>query len=102
MYNLISRQEAIDALNEQRALYCDNSPESFGRLSYDEKCRVDEIDTAIGTIVNLPPARPNQKVGKWQVMVDRGGFTDWFCSLCGGSGRGDYSFCPWCSAKMED
>ena len=54
----ISRQAAIDALKEHRKLFCDNTPKTFRRLPYHEKCRVDEIDTAIATLVNLPSAQP--------------------------------------------
>ena len=56
MNDLISRQAAIDALKEHRALYCDNTPDTFSKLSYAEKSRVDELDTAIATLVNLPSA----------------------------------------------
>ena len=58
MDDLISRQQAIDAMKEHRALYCDNTPDTFSKLSYAEKSRVDELDTAIATLVNLPPAQP--------------------------------------------
>ena len=58
MSDLISRQAAIDALKEHRALYCDNTPVSCSKLSYAEKSRVDELDTAIATLVNLPSAQP--------------------------------------------
>ena len=61
MKDLIERQAAIDALREHRALYCDNTPETFSKLSYAEKSRVDELDTAIATLVNLPPAQPEQR-----------------------------------------
>ena len=57
--SLIKRQAAIDALKEHRALYCDNTPNSFSKLSYAEKSRVDELDTAIATLVNLPSAQPD-------------------------------------------
>lgn len=52
--DLISRQAVLDALKEHRALYCDNTPDTFSKLSYAEKSRVDELDTAIATIINLP------------------------------------------------
>ena len=58
MDDLISRQAAIDELKEHRALYCDNTPDTFSKLSYAEKSRVDELDTAIATLVNLPSAQP--------------------------------------------
>ena len=60
MSDLISRQAAIDALKEHRALYCDNTPDTFSKLSYAEKSRVDELDTAIATLVNLPSAQPER------------------------------------------
>ena len=42
------------------------------------------------------------KRGRWEV-VDKGhGFSDWKCSVCGGSGRGDYLICPWCGARMDE
>ena len=54
--DLISRQAVLDSLKEHRALYCDNTPETFSKLSYAEKSRVDELDTAIATIISLPSA----------------------------------------------
>lgn len=56
--DLISRKDAIDVLKEHRALYCDNTPGTFSKLSYVEKSRVDELDAAIATLVNLPSAQP--------------------------------------------
>ena len=61
MVNLIDRQVAIDELKEHRALYCDNTPDTFSKLSYAEKCRVDELDEAIATLVNLPSAQPEPR-----------------------------------------
>jgi hypothetical protein len=57
MDDLISRQEAIEALKEHRNLFCDNTPETFSKLSYAEKSRVDELDMAIATLINLPSAQ---------------------------------------------
>ena len=85
MNDLISRQAAIDALKEHRALYCDNTPDTFSKLSYAEKSRVDELDTAIATLVNLPSAQPEQ-----QIPQMRG----WVCPVCG-RGLSPYtSVCP--------
>jgi len=64
----ISRQAAIDAMKEHRALYCDNTPDTFSKLSYAEKSRVDELDTAIATLVNLPSAQPDH-IGDVTEMV---------------------------------
>ena len=79
MDDLISRQAAIDALKEHRALYCDNTPDTFSKLSYAEKSRVDELDTAIATVVNLPSAEPERKKGTW---VERDARLH-YCSECG-------------------
>lgn len=103
MADLIERSGAIDELKD---MY--QAAEKWGREADDdvikaraESCMASLIEMKL-RIENLPPAQPEQNVGKWTMTVDRGGFTDWFCSSCGGSGRGDYHFCPWCSAKMEE
>jgi len=86
----ISRQAAIDAIKEHRALYCDNTPDTFSKLSYAEKSRVDELDTAISTLVNLPPAQPERKRGEWIKKMrvnETETYTsydpEWYCSCCG-------------------
>ena len=53
----ISRKMAIDKMKEHRSIFCDNTPETFSGLPYGDKCRVDEIDNAIATLVNLPSAQ---------------------------------------------
>lgn len=58
MADLIDRRAAIDALKEHRALFCDNTPNTFSKLSYAEKSRVDELDMAIATLINMPSAQP--------------------------------------------
>ena len=68
MSDLISRQAAIDALKEHRALYCDNTPDTFSKLSYAEKSRVDELDMAIATLINLPSAQP--QLPEWAKKVE--------------------------------
>ena len=55
----ISRQAAIEALKEHRNLFCDNTPETFSGLPYSDKCRVDELDMAIATLINLPSTQPD-------------------------------------------
>ena len=101
MDDLISREQAIEALKEHRALYCDNTPDAFSKLSYAEKSRVDELDTAIATLVNLSPAEP--KRGKW--ILDRSGA--YCCSECMEPCAGYVMmkprdrFCKMCGAKME-
>lgn len=94
MDDLIRRQTAIDELKKGRALFCDNTPESFSRLSYGDKCRVDEIDNAIAVLVNLPPAQQEiirckdcryndleeqTATTRWLPCIDAAWPDDWFC-----------------------
>jgi len=103
--DLISRQAAIDKLKEHRALYCDNTPDTFSILFYAEKIRVDELDTAIATLVNLPSAQPEiePKTGRWiPYRCDM-----YECSVCQRIHTSmdvegcDAEYCPHCGAKME-
>ena len=57
MDDLISRQAAIERLKKHRKVFCKNHME-FTILSDKDKARVDEIDNAIATLVNLPSAQP--------------------------------------------
>lgn len=57
MSDLISRQAAIERLKKHRKVFCKNHME-FTILSDEDKARVDEIDNAIATLVNLPSAQP--------------------------------------------
>ena len=56
-----------------------------------------KIPVMDGTTERLPSA---ERTGEWIMITDKNYFTDWKCSLCGGSGRGDYLFCPNCGARM--
>lgn len=106
MDSLISRQAAIDALKEHRALFCDNTPDTFSKLSYAEKSRMDELDMAIATLINLPSAQPKQKKGKWRkVSADRyvsSAKYVFVCSECDENVIGDWNYCPNCGARMEE
>ena len=99
----IYRQQAIDAMKEHRALYCDNTPDTFSKLSYAEKSRVDELDTAIATLVNLPSAQPERKKGKWidgkgnVKIVGYGAY----CSCCKRESEYVTNYCPNCGARMD-
>ena len=101
MNDLISRQAAIDALKEHRALYCDNTPDTFSKLSYAEKSRVDELDTAIATLVNLPSAQP--ETAKRIVSKSRGGVTLWYqCDKCNEPVDAQDNFCRGCGRRLTD
>lgn len=96
--DLIDRQQATDALKEHRALFCDNTPDSFSKLPYGEKCRVDELDNAIATLVNLPSVQPERKMGQWT--------KDNACPFCGFEPWYErdihtLSFCPNCGADLR-
>lgn len=111
MSDLISRQAVLDLLKEHRALYCDNTPETFSKLSYAEKSRVDELDTAIATIINLPSV---ENKGEWILQPsnkEQGerDFIWWKCSKCGQviyseteKDREEFhAFCGRCGASMK-
>ena len=51
---LIDRDELVRILNKRREFYCDNTPDSFSKLSYPDKCRVDMLDTCISDTFNIP------------------------------------------------
>ena len=50
----------------------------------------------------IAPTAEVVKRGRWEVIDKGHGFIDWKCSVCGGSGRGDYLICPWCGAAMDE
>lgn len=86
MNDLISRQEAIDAI-EQLDILEDMCV--FEILSH--------IELAIGT---LPSAEPEQKTGKWQKYEGRFDY-NWECSECGCSAWEKTDYCAHCGARME-
>lgn len=54
----ISRQKAVEKLRRNKSLFCKNRVE-FQMLSETDKSRVDEIDTCITELLNLPSAQPD-------------------------------------------
>ena len=84
----MTKDETISILSDMRAEY-----NLFG--TEDEAVRYHCLSLAI-------QALKHEKHGHWK-LVDKGhDFYDWRCSSCGGSGRGDYNYCPWCGAKMYE
>ena len=51
---LIDRDELVRVFKSRRAFYCDENPESFRKLNYSDKCRVDMLDTCIADVFNMP------------------------------------------------
>ena len=103
MNDLISRQAAIDALAKQ--MPTPYTPD--GSHPADEGIfQVQEVYAdCIETLELLPPAQPEQKIGKW-IPYDE----QYECSECGvlwefyeGSPEtNNANYCPNCGAKMEE
>lgn len=93
MDDVISRQQAIDALDRLR------------ESTYSADYGIVDCDDAINTIAALPPTEP--KRGKW-IKTARWGRV-YYCDQCRNyldfdgvnAGRGSTNFCPNCGAKME-
>ena len=90
MNDLISRQEAIDAVN---------------RLSLGETDAV-RLSMRIADYLNrMPPAQPERKSGRWEMKPDPYGFFEEIpvCSACGCTTkwREKYPYCPNCGAMMK-
>jgi len=107
MSDLISRQDAIDAMKKYEELesnnFTDTSP--IGMMT------VATIANCIEEIVNLPSAEPERKKGKWieedlSGYFTPGGNSIYHCSECGHT-EGPWphprltNFCPNCGAEME-
>lgn len=86
MNDLISRKEAIDAVEKESQV-----DGAYGYM---------DTKSIIDLLSDLPSAQP--KKGKW--LPDRWGF--WKCSACSFPSEASaanvlYKFCPVCGAKME-
>lgn len=97
----MTREEAQAVImNEQKCIdRADRCNRDCGNcdLVMDEKIINEAYNFAIKAL-----EQPERKTGKW-ICIDNGdGFPDWLCSECGKSGRGDYSYCPWCNADMRE
>lgn len=106
--DLIDRQAAIDALKRRGLLFIRKRVD-FLMLSEKDKARIDEIDTCISELLNLPAVQPERKKGKW---IDHGS-NSWECSCCGAQSYVDedwrptddksfkMNYCHYCGAEME-
>ena len=88
MDDLISRQAAIDVMKKHRTIFCDNSPESFRKLPYSDKSRVDEIDNCIAALVNLSTV--HQWIPCSERLPEEDGLEVMFCSRRGRVHIGKY------------
>lgn len=82
----ISKQAAIDVIAGMEA------------VGYSPYAIIGRLD-ALLALNRLPST---ERHGHW-TLIDKGhNFYNWECSICGGSGRGDYAFCPWCGVIMDE
>lgn len=89
--DLISRQAAIDAMEQAKERY------------FDRKVIIGKMQDIVN---NLPTAQVERKSGKWARKEIHSNWSDWTedtCSLCGTTFKGLYkaNFCPNCGAQME-
>ena len=104
--DLISRQAAIDALNEQ-IWQCDKALSSFDISMKDEYAVKVERASLVAykeQLEALPSAQPERKTGKW---IDET-FKPWGlvyhpykCDQCGEHSEADSDYCPNCGADMR-
>ena len=79
MSDLISRQAAIDAVDEALT-----------------RVFVEHRDIAEKMINKIPSAQPERKRGQW---LD--GYKRQTCSRCKGKGVKSWNYCPYCGADMK-
>lgn len=102
MNDLISRQDAIDALEKVARFFPYRVPGN--RDTYDQYNEAwnDAIGRAEIEIEELPSAQPERKPGHWEIyiisMLDGEGCR---CSECGFEGVPYWGFCPSCGADMR-
>ena len=110
MSDLISRQAAIERLEEHRRIFCKSHME-FTILSDKDKARVDEIDNCIATLINLPSAQSERKKGRWILYENQRQedvYNDNCLYICSECGKSDLHaktqkvpFCWNCGARMK-
>lgn len=110
MDDLISRQEAINALKSQA-----NIMRTWVERYNEQRAG---ILTAVNIIEDLPPAQPDQERGKWEekqvVNMDdtpENAIAEWQSARCSKCGKyhttpymyyfSHYNFCPHCGSPMQ-
>ena len=96
MSELISRQQAIDALRKMQ---------TYKLFSGDDMLLIDQAG-AQTELMLLPPAQPEPKMGKWKRHYCEDGNPDgWQCDKCKEwyyFGQTLPNFCPNCGADMRE
>ena len=97
MYDLISRQAAIDAIKELCQHYTHTKSVNHQHMNF-----------VIEELENLPSTQPERKKGKWIVPVPRGSVISysrayWECDQCHKATffGNEMNFCPNCGADMR-
>ena len=100
MDDLISRQAAIDAIEE----YADRLQMADWKKNPAIPYKAHTLNWCINTIRDLSPAQPTIKPrkGKWIYNQKRGTVKIWTCSECGWNDIGEWNFCPNCGADMRE
>lgn len=101
MYDLISRQAAIDFIKKH------SYPVRYDGNSIEQGMTLTGIEQALK---EAPSIRPEQKTGRWIEHIDERGDTYYECSSCkeeftlieGTPADNLYNYCPNCGAKMEE
>ena len=81
MNDFISRQAAIDALEQAKEQY------------FDRRVIIGKMQDVVS---NLPSAQPERKKGEWS-----DGYRWQRCSLCKQTGKKSWNYCPNCGADMR-
>lgn len=105
--DLISRQEAIDALNKHFAKRLRQFDYDSYEQADDNTRRVcDGLVDAMEVVDNLPSVQSERKTGKW-IPENRTIDAFWVCSACGFPSEAHaanilYHYCPNCGADMRE
>ena len=103
MQDLISRQQAIDALDVLCQEHRYKIPGKIETYSQYNEAWQDALDRAEGAVFNLPSSQPERKKGKWINRSLNILYPEWeryTCSVCGEHSN-RYDYCPNCGADMR-
>lgn len=93
--DIISRQAAIDALNEYFARIG-----KLKRRGLNKGEKAISLDT-VGAIKTLPPAEPKRETATVSVGKSKGGVTMWYeCAVCGEPVDQGDTFCSGCGRRL--
>lgn len=92
MDDLISRQAAIDALEEPCKV-----PDTWS-----DECAVGEREQWEKDVKSLKALPSAQRTGRWTIEDCHAATYKYCCSNCKAHHRARYDFCPSCGARMEE